>query len=267
MYQDYAEEPKDIFLPLPEKLACDFYALEMDGFTADADFFSQLLPRQGTFLELGCGTGRLTGKLAETGEPERFVIGIDISLPMLKIARQKQHSAKSSLYYCCMDMVHLAFSNHFDAILIPYNTLNLLGSEHKIVQCLQGCTHFLQPGGTLLLQLFIPTEDLIRKRKTFQFQMFDRPGGGKVIKEIRKHYQPHSQSVQIEERFRVRPMQEGRANEDWNSIYTVAGFSAGQWLSLFSAAGLTATHIYGDYSGGPYHHATSSTFITTLNCN
>ncbi len=83
-----------------------------------------------------------------------------------------------------MDMVTPAFSIRFDAILIAYNTLNLLGSEEKILACLQGCKNSLRPQGKLLVQLFIPTEDFIQQKKTFQFQMFDRPGGGKIIKEI-----------------------------------------------------------------------------------
>jgi SAM-dependent methyltransferase len=264
MYQDYDDEPEDIFLPLPEDLACEFYALEMDGFTADADFFERLLPRQGAFLELGCGTGRITGKLAGTEGSNRFIIGIDISLPMLRLAGRRQQPSKCSLRYFCMDMVRLAFSTHFATILIPYNTLNLLGSEDKIILCLEGCRNSLQPGGTLLVQLFVPTDDFIRRQKTFQFQMFDRPGGGKIIKEIRKQYEPQSQSVHIEERFRVRPMQEGQKNEDWNSIYAVAGFSAGQWLGIFKKAGFTPINIYGDYSGGPYNSSISSTLILTL---
>jgi SAM-dependent methyltransferase len=264
IYQDYDDEPEDIFLPLPEDLACEFYALEMDGFTADADFFERLLPRQGAFLELGCGTGRITGKLAEKKELSRCIIGIDISLPMLRLAGRRQPPSACSLRYFCMDMVHLAFSTRFDAILIPYNTLNLLGSENKIIQCLEGCKHSLQPGGSLLVQLFVPTDDFIRRQKTFQFQMFDRPGGGKIIKEIRKQYEPQSQSVHIEERFRVRPMQESQQNEDWNSIYTIAGFSADQWLGIFKKAGFTPKNIYGDYSGGSYKSSTSSTLILTL---
>jgi ubiquinone/menaquinone biosynthesis C-methylase UbiE len=267
IYQDYGDEPKDIFLSLPEELACEFYGLEMDSYTADTDFFEPLLPQQGTFLELGCGTGRIARKLAGLSGPaglSRFVIGIDISIPMLRLATQRQHPSERSLCYLCMDMVQLAFSINFDAILIPYNTLNLLGSEDKIIQCLQGCRKFLQPGGKLLVQLFVPTEDFIRQKKTFQFQMFDRPGGGKIIKEILKQYQPQSQSVHIEERFRVRPIQEGEAKEDWNSTYTIAGFSADQWLSIFSKTGFIPTNICGDYSGSPYHRSTTSTLLATL---
>ncbi len=65
IYQDYNDEPKDVFLSLPEQLACEFYALEMDSYTADIAFFEKLLPQQGNFLELGCGTGRIARKLSE----------------------------------------------------------------------------------------------------------------------------------------------------------------------------------------------------------
>lgn len=267
IYQDYNDEPKDVFLSLPEQLACEFYALEMDSYTADIIFFENLLPQQGNFLELGCGTGRITHKLSglsERTDLSRCIVGIDISIPMLRLATQRRRPSDHSPYYLCMDMVHLAFSVKFDAILIPYNTLNLLGSEDKIIQCLQGCRHCMQPGGKLLVQLFIPTEDFIRQKKTFQFQMFDRPRGGRIIKEILKQYQPQTQSVQIEERFRVRPILEGEAKEDWNSLYTIAGFSADQWLSIFSKAGFTPTNICGDYSGSPYLRSTTSTLLATL---
>ena len=261
IYQDYDDEPKDIFYPLPERLACEFYALEMNGYRADVDFFEPLLPRQGNFLELGCGTGRITSKLAGPG---RFVMGIDISIPMLQMATQGQRPSDDSAFYLCMDMVQLAFSAKFDAILIPYNTLNLLGSEGRILQCLKGCKNSLRTGANLQVQLFIPTDDFIRQQKTFQFQMFDRPGGGKIIKEILKQYDSESTSVHIEERFRVRPSQAGEAKEDWNSCYTIAGFSADQWLSIFSTAGFTPTKICGDYSHNPYHSSSSSSLLATL---
>ncbi len=265
IYEDYADEPEDIFLPLPEELACEFYALEMDSYAADINFFEPLLPHQGTFLEMGCGTGRIARRLAEKKETDRFVIGMDISMPMLQKARQRRHHGAGSVYYLCMDMAKPAFATLFDVILIPYNTLNLLGTADKITACLNGCRSLLHPGGTLLVQLFIPTEEFIGRKKTFQFQMFDRPGGGKIIKEIVKHYDRLSQSVRIEERFRVRPMQDGPAKEDWHSIYTVAGFSANQWLDFFRKTGFTPTAIYGDYSGGRYEkNADSSSFIATF---
>ncbi len=261
IYQDYDDEPEDIFQPLPEDFACAFYALEMEGYTADIDFFKPLLPKEGPILELGCGTGRITRRLVERHCPERLVIGIDISLPMLHLAIQANQSLKDNPCFLCMDMVQLAFRVKFAAILIPYNTLNLLGSKEKIMQCLHGCRNLLQPGGRLMFQLFVPNREFILQQKTFQFQLFNRPEGGKVIKEIRKHYIPQTQSVQIEERFRVRPMQAGEVNEDWHRIYTVTGFSADRWLSLFNELRFSRVDIYGDYSGNRYDNSKSSTLL------
>lgn len=258
-YQDYDDEPEDVFLPLPAELACSLYTLEMDDFTADLDFFRPWLPKQGTILELGCGNGRITRKMAESSD--RLVVGIDISLPMLRLARETSRSSLHNSRYLCMDMTQMAFDHRFSAILIPYNTLNLLATEDNIIKCLIGCRNLLQPKGRLLVELFTPNKSLIHQRKTFQFQMFNRPGGGKIIKEIRKTYLPHNQSVQVEERYRVRPMQAGQANADWHRIFTVAGFAADRWLSLFRKAGLPWTDVFGDYGGNPYDHASSSTIL------
>ena len=66
-----------------------------------------------------------------------------------------------------MDMTQLALSIDLRAILIPYNTLNLLGTEDKIMQCLHGCRNFLQPGGRLLVQLFVPKQRIYPTTKDF----------------------------------------------------------------------------------------------------
>ncbi len=263
IYQDYSDEPKDSFLPLPEELACQFYALEMDSFTADIEFFKSRLPRQGFLLEMGCGSGRIAASIAGEKGSNRLVIGIDISMPMLRLAA-KRHGRQRSPLYLCMDMVKPAFSVRLDAILIAYNTLNLLGTEERILACLQGCKNALHPRGKVLVQLFIPTGDFIQQQKTFQFQMLDRPGGGRIIKEILRQYEPQSQSIHVEERFRVRPMQKCSANEDWQTKYTIAGFSARRWLSLFRKAGFSPANIYGDYAENPFDQATSSLLLADL---
>jgi len=263
IYRNYNEEPKDVFEPLPESLAATFYALEMDNFTADIDFFETLLPRRGKILELGCGSGRIAGRLAGIGF-DRNIIGIDISPQMLHLAKKSSLDSPISPHYLCMDMLHPAFAIKFDGILIAYNTLNLLGSENNILRCLNHCSNLLQPHGTLLAQLFVPGEELVQRRKTFQFQIFDRPEGGKLIKEIKKEYLPDCRSVHIEERFRVRPLPGTSAREDWRICYSVAGLDAGHWLYLFDRAGFFPVNLYGDYAGSPYNQVAGSTLIVHL---
>ena len=256
IYQDYDDEPEDTFRPLPDWLASTFYATEMDGFTGDLTFYAPLLSSCKSLLEMGCGTGRLTDHFADSN---RLTVGIDISTPMLQIAKEKSNA---HAHYLCMDMMCPAFTSSFDNIIIPYNTLNLLETERRIAKCLQGCKSCLHPEGQLLAQLYIPTDNFTNeKKKTFQFQMFDRPGGGKIIKEIIKEYVHESQSIMIEERYRVRPLQNDAPNEDYNCQYTIAGFSFDRWVSIFEKSGLKATHLYGTAEGLPFRGSSSSSLF------
>lgn len=256
IYSDYGDEPSDTFLPLPDHLRGELYALEMDGFTDDIDVFNRLMPHQGDILELGCGTGRLTRPFAR---PRRTVTGIDISPGMLLKAREKN---VPHCRYIQMDMAQIAFSKQFDIIVIGYNTLNLLSKKSTIVSCLQGCCRSLRPEGRLLLQLYLPTREFIDSgKKTFQFQMFDLPGGGKVIKEILKLYSAPTRTIQVEERYRVRSLNLKRSNEDYNSTYTIAGYSLSEWHTALKEAGFVPDEIYGDYGFRPVNDGVSTMLI------
>lgn len=256
IYSDYGDEPSDTFLPLPDHLRGELYALEMDGFTDDIDVFNRLMPNQGDILELGCGTGRLTRPFAR---PRRTVTGIDISPGMLLKAREKN---VPHCRYIQMDMAQIAFSKQFDIIVIGYNTLNLLSKKSTIVSCLQGCCRSLRPEGRLLLQLYLPTREFIDSgKKTFQFQMFDLPGGGKVIKEILKLYSAPTRTIQVEERYRVRSLNLKRSNEDYNSTYTIAGYSLSEWHTALKEAGFVPDEIYGDYGFRPVNDGVSTMLI------
>jgi len=202
IYSSYDDEPETAFSPLTEKMYSDLYEIEMEGFKDDIGFYSKYLPEKCSILELGCGTGRIAETLAKKN---RHVTAIDKSLYMLNKAVGKKNT---NCNYICMDMRQLALTPLFDAILIPYNTLNLLYKKTDILSCLKECRSLFTENGRLYLQLFIPDKRLIsHKGKIFQFQIFRRPGGGKIIKETLKHFSDKTKTIAIEERYRIRPMQ------------------------------------------------------------
>jgi SAM-dependent methyltransferase len=259
IYSNYDDEPEDSFSPLPEKLYCDLYQLEMDHFSDDIDFYLLNLPESGSILELGCGTGRITSPLAVSG---RIMTGVDHSLHMLKKAVRKRTPGCS---YIGMDMHNLAFPMQFDAIIIPYNTLNLLYRTNDVISCLTHCRSLLRKKGRIYLQLFIPDEKLIcHKGRIFQFQIFNRPEGGKVIKEILRKYCSESQSVSVEERYRIRPMGKKNDNQDFNHFFTIAGFPFEKWVSLFHQAGLHIAESWGDYDLHPFNPGDSTLLLADL---
>lgn len=259
IYSSYDDEPETIFRPLSGQKYSELYDIEMGEFRDDTAFYDNSLPERCSILELGCGTGRLAGLLAGRDRP---ATGVDISLHMLKKAVEKKNN---HCRYICMDMQRPALAQLFDAILIPYNTLNLLPEKMDIISCLKECRPLLAEGGRLYLQIFVPDQTLTSPSgKIFQFQMFNRPGGGKIIKEILKSYSARTKTISIEERYRIRPMQPGVDNQNWNYFFSIAALSYDEWISLFNQANFHIVKTCGDYDMNPFQKDSSSCLLAIL---
>jgi SAM-dependent methyltransferase len=254
---DYSTEPEEIFSQLSAERYCEFYDIEMTGFDADLGFYLSALEERMDILELGCGSGRLTRALAARGHR---VTGIDISCEMLARASKED---TTNITYLCEDMANFSLQKRFGAIIIPYNTLNLLGEPGKVKDCLQHSRNHLQENGLLLLEIFlanaqpVPTENA----KTFQFQIYTTPEGGKIIKETLKHYREEEQLIILRERYRVRPAT-GKG-EDLSHSMKLLALPHAAWVRLITAAGFTITTQYGDYSLSPFVTGKDSRLLLT----
>lgn len=247
---EYADEPRLTFTPLTEKDYSDFYELEMASFNDDAVFYSHRLHSNGNVLELGCGTGRLTRLLAANC---RHIIGIDISARMIDKALR---TPLANVSYHRADMTNMrgiSFDKCFDTIVIPYNTLNLLGDPKKILQCLALCHKHLPSSGNLLLQLYHPPPAIVASReKIFQFAIFEDGYGGKIVKETLKSYDKEHATVLLEERYRVRPAGVNAPNRDLRHFLSLYSPELTDWEKLLQAAGFCITESAGAYDGTPF---------------
>lgn len=243
IYSDYTEEPEDKFEPLSQEMYVEVYNLEMDGFIDDLPFYLSHLQPGSNILELGCGSGRLSRMLSEKNHR---LTGIDLSIQMLKSARDKSSAER----YACMDMRCLGIASAFDAVIIPYNTLNLLHDPADIEGCLKECRRVLKQNGLLLLQLFAVPEDHTGGREpwsAFQFQVFDRPQGGKVIKEIKRRFRPDRSLVTMTEQYKIRPMTPGCRNSNFTQTLQLTGWGRRQWLEAIELAGFTVQTAASSY--------------------
>ena len=237
------------------------YDLELGDFSADLPFYRKHLPEQPcAILELGCGTGRVSRALAEDGHQ---LTGIDLSFPMLAVAGRAASTVAPR--YACMDMAALAFRAAFAAVIAPYNTLNLLTNPETLRSCLDQVRHLLGEDGILLLQLYIPDQNLraLAGKKRFQFRIFDCPDGSKVIKEILKSTAPHSNLVEITERYRLR-FRKDLPNEDWEYTYRILGYDFAQWLEIFAGQGFRLDAAYGGYDLAPFVPKAHATLLLAL---
>ena len=124
-------------------------AWDPEVYSQNARFVSQLGepllrlldPRPGELiLDLGCGDGALTEKIAAAGS---LVIGIDSSLPQLKAARRR------GLAVLAMDGQQLGFRKRFDAVF-SNAALHWMKRPERVAGGLAEC---LVPGGRFVAEL------------------------------------------------------------------------------------------------------------------
>ncbi|MFZ5967960.1 MAG: class I SAM-dependent methyltransferase [Bacillota bacterium] len=108
--------------------------------------FSLFQPKPGMrILDVGCGTGNFSIKLAKMGCK---VIGVDISEEMLAIARKKAADAKLDMEFHQMDVYHLDFEdNSFDGIF----SMAAFEFIHDGKAAYQELFRVLNPGRKLLI--------------------------------------------------------------------------------------------------------------------
>jgi len=118
-------------------------------------------------LDLCCGTADLALRLAGMLSGSTRVLGIDFSLPMLKVAREKaEHSGMSDrITLVHGDTASLPFPDEqFDCIGISFAFRNLTFKNPKALRYLTEVLRVLRPGGRfVIVESSQPGSRLIRK--------------------------------------------------------------------------------------------------------
>jgi SAM-dependent methyltransferase len=104
-------------------------------------------PITGPVLELACGTGRVTGPLVAAGID---VVGVDVDPAMLAWGRRGPFPLP---YLVAADMRSFAFGGKFAAVIIPYNSFQLLTDPEDAKACLTCVRRALNPGGVFGLEV------------------------------------------------------------------------------------------------------------------
>lgn len=98
-------------------------------------------------LDIGCGTGLLSVKLAKMGGD---VTGVDLSPDMLRIASERAASLNMPVTFVNQPMQQLEGFINFDAAVIAIDSLNYVVDQKEVIQTLQNAYNALKVGGVLL---------------------------------------------------------------------------------------------------------------------
>lgn len=198
--------------PAPSDPTADFYALTYDASVPDwpgeIDFYQELAAQarrnNGKVLEIACGTGRVTIRLAQHGGS---VVGLDLSPQMLAIAQTKS-AGLDNLRWVHGDMRSFDLGESFGLAIIPGHSFQNLNSVQDQVACLECTKRHLQPGGVLAVHLDPPDVswlgDLLREEggRFEPAEQFPNPESGRQVRTFRAwSYEPASPSAICQTRW------------------------------------------------------------------
>jgi len=227
-----------------------FYDAHSVGVAGDVAFYRDLaLEAGGPVLEIGVGTGRVAIPSARAGV---HVIGLDLSVEMLAIARQKARSGASPgrLDLARADMRAFALRRPVALVTIPFRTFlyNLATEDH--LATLRCAREALAPGGRLALNVFNPNvlmiADALRRGPEAPRP---RPGPGSV--EEWQAYEPTAQLSRTTWSVRSRSGARVRFSFTLRYVYRY------EIEHLLARAGFAVEALYGDHFRAPFSEAST----------
>ena len=193
-------------------------------------------------LDLGCGPGLYSSRLAEKGIK---MTGIDISKRSLDYARQYAEKHGLDIDYRLLNFFDIDFSGKFDVILQTHGELNTF-SDEKLNELLAKLRRALKPGGLLIFDL--TTRD-IRQKVDLENRWYAAGDG---------YWRPDSHLV-LEQGF------DYLENDIWLKQYMVVDKDGVKvyrlWFHDYTLetirpvlrnAGFEIVHVWNDMTGTPY---------------
>ena len=132
------------------------YDLFMDNVPYDVwcDYLRELLCENGVtsglVLDLGCGTGNVTERLAAYGYD---MIGVDNSDEMLNIALEKREQSGQDILYLLQDMREFELYGTVRAVVSICDSMNYVTDSEELKQVFSLVNNYLDIGGVFIFDL------------------------------------------------------------------------------------------------------------------
>lgn len=213
-----------------------------------AQVLSSLLTRygkgRGLLLDLACGTGSVSVRLAEKGYE---VIGVDLSPEMLSEAQNKAYSAGQNILFLCQDMTALDLYGTVDAAVCTLDGLCHLPDEESLSAALQKVSLFMNPGGVFLFDVnSVYKHRAVLGNNTFVYDTDE------VYCVWQNTLLPDGVTVQMDLDF-FEPVSDAGDYVRQSERFTERAYPKETLEAMLKKAGFTVLDVFDGYSGKPAH--------------
>lgn len=140
MYQDFAYLYDALQKDVPYNHFADYYEKVMEKFNNE----------KGLCLDLGCGTGNMTMVLDSRGFD---MIGVDSSVDMLEVAREKACDGERSILYLNQDMTAFELYGTVSTVVSSLDCVNYITDEEALLQVFKLVNNYLDPKGLFIFDI------------------------------------------------------------------------------------------------------------------
>lgn len=225
-----------------------------DALTANVSYdtvsqvLSSLLTRygksRGLLLDLACGTGSVSVRLAKKGYE---VIGVDLSPEMLSEAQNKAYSAGQNILFLCQDMAALDLYGTVDAAVCTLDGLCHLPNEESVQAALRKVSLFMNPGGVFLFDVnSVYKHRAVLGNNTFVYDTDD------VYCVWQNTLLPDGVTVQMDLDF-FEPVSDAGDYVRQSERFTERAYPRETLEAMLKKAGFTVLDVFDGYSGKPAH--------------
>lgn len=187
----------------------------------------------GLVLDLGCGTGNVTERLAAYGYD---MIGVDNSDEMLNIALEKREQSGQDILYLLQDMREFELYGTVRAVVSICDSMNYVTDSEEMKQVFSLVNNYLDIGGVFIFDL----------NTVFKYEMI----GDATIAENREkgsfiwenHYEKETQINEYELTLFVR--EEAELYRKYVETHLQRGYTAEEIKTLLLEAGLELVAMY-----------------------
>jgi ubiquinone/menaquinone biosynthesis C-methylase UbiE len=217
----------------------------------DVHFWRRMAVRtNGSVLELGCGTGRVTIPVARAGAR---IVGVDRSSEMLAHARRRSKRARLAkrVSWIRGDIRSLPFrpSARFALVMAPYGILQSLVRESDLKATLAAVGRVLATGGIFGIDLVpdLPVWEEYRNQVRFRGA---RRGGRSRITLVETVRQDRSKRLTIFDQRYVEQCGARRTTRRFSLVFRT--LTVPQMTRRLEQAGFRIKAVLGDYDGEPW---------------